>query len=269
MNLVQNYEFQTTKMKNLKFINLVLLFAFLSCSNNKTAKVENIDTQEFSYRIEDLVAEDGRYTYRAADGRLNKQGRYENGFKIGSWKYVIDNETYAISWGVHRDDFGDFSINYPQNWTVISTEESFLMRPNESNPQDDFFTIISYDITEIGIISINDYVSLFFEKMQQGVTNETFVDYDLLELKIEGFEKNVYFSEIKMNEKVDFNYYSCLLQKGNMIYDFTMKSEQPDESKLDYNTFIDMVYSYQDKKGKLFSNKNQIVGFKNVRIENL
>ncbi|HEY5747783.1 MAG TPA: hypothetical protein VIU12_17035 [Chryseolinea sp.] len=69
--------------------------------------------------IDQSDTENGRISIRSKSGNLVEVGRFDEGFKVGKWRYYpVGSRKEEFDWAVYRDTVKHIAINYPSDWEV-------------------------------------------------------------------------------------------------------------------------------------------------------
>lgn len=235
-------------MKKVLIIVLTITFLY-SCKQNTIQETF----------LPDL--EDGDWNY-TKDYDLVKSGKYRDGYKTGSWKYRINNETQNLYWMVYETP--QIKINHPKSWRITeNTNDLFYSIVNKEDG--DFFLINRYSEEEFKI-TLDGYFDKAIARLKQ-IDDEEIIDYVCIKLKYK--KRDAYylrFNTKKENHKTA--YYIFYTQDDGFVYDITFKVGG-ESKKLSKEIFAAMVYSLGVEGEKLFNNNDTVIKSEQVRIEGL
>ena len=223
-----------------------------------SCKQDAANTIRESY-LPDLENGNWRYT---KDDNLVKSGRYIDGYKIGLWKYQINNKSENLYWIVHEDS--EIKINHPKSWKVTESKDHLFYSIVNRN-KEDFFLVNEVNKEDFSV-DLDGYFREAVSALKR-LDEEKIIDYICANLEYEG--RNAYYFRFNTQKgALKASYYILYTEDDSSIYDCTLKINGEGEM-LDKEIFAAMVYSLSVNGEKLFENNDELKEWSHIKIEDL
>ncbi len=195
--------------------------------------------------------ENGDFLWDTSKGDTLMAGKYQNGFKVGMWKYhPSDSQTVYVNWEKYSSDDYSTEINYPSGWALVKSKTRPFQATfsTASEVKDDkYFIVLSHQKSELKM-NLKEYWTLFNSETH---SSDSITSYLLRKFSRE--EGDYYFSTytIARNNEEMF-LFSFLGETDSAIYDISYASLK-DDIDLKYTIFLDMIRSLRVEGKRFFT----------------
>lgn len=174
----------------MRFLSLVLLLLLFSCGQES---VENVGAFPFilndqTLKIvgDDVELSNGSYTFLSNEIEVMK-GNYEDGQKIGNWKYRIGEKNLELDWSVFTENSRRFSFSYPSAWSLPS-EQGDIDLLIKTDKKDNNLQLIIYEHELDSILELQSYFEQYLYTL-----NNNYGDVDVEAYKITEKSNDFYY----------------------------------------------------------------------------
>ena len=165
---------------------------------------------------------------------------------------IVSNKELLKGWKVFAND--SVKINIPNNWKTQKVNNVLLYVPLDKNKANLYFAILKTDTT---VVNVKNYLKEVFKQMSE---KDNKFSYLLTKVTFEN-GTNCYKLDIYINVKgIKYKVYCLLYQKNNLIYDFSYKCLNNEETNIDnYRIFYNALFSFKYKDSIIIDSENFIV----------
>jgi hypothetical protein len=172
--------------------------------------------------------------------------------KITNDLNIVNGKKLLQGWKKFEND--TIKVHIPSNWKSQKEEGVLLYFPLNKGNANLYYVILK---TDISIVSVKNYIKEIFRQIALKDKNFTY-----LLTKI-NFENNACFYTIDFYTKekgITYKAYCLIYQKRNMIYDFSYKCFNNEETNIDnYRIFYNTLFSFEFKHDNIVDSENFII----------
>ncbi len=242
---------------------ILLCLAIVSCKEEKKEAMSGTSSHENFSKGHGTVIDSlevGRWSYTKS-GKVVSQGRYESGYKKGTWNYRNDNIEFSVEWDIYQDS--EITINHPKEW-ILKEKSDYLFYALPKQNKNDFFLVLQHHRDSTGF-NLNSYVEHVIEELFDS-SGTKLLNHSFFRLQYP--QREAYFFHFLIEEdKGTMQYFTFYTEDDENVYDFTYKSVYEENTSIEKRkVFGAVVYSSSIGNKKLFYEEDKLIDYNKLEL---